>query len=160
MCTAVASTPAITAASSSKPARSKADIQFVLRDTYRSGETVEVKIKNVSDVSYAFSGEYPACELRYTDENGRKFRIPPGTHCDMVVYEEIEPGETVKLFEWRLDECVKDRWGCQESKSLPPGVYKITGKFYRFPRTPSPTHGPNPFAPEPFTEAVATIRIK
>lgn len=41
----------------------------------------------------------------------------------------IRPGERRKLFTWRLDECVNDRWGCIKSRALPPGTYTIKGRF-------------------------------
>ena len=71
---------------------SNSDIQFVFEDTYRLGESVEVKIMNVGNVTYYFSLFYEACGLSYFDSSGREFIIPPGTHCDLVNLGEIRPG--------------------------------------------------------------------
>jgi len=106
------------------------DIAFVLEDTYEVGERVEVRIVNNGDRAYKYNSTgYEACELTYSDQTGREFIIPPGTHCDLVLIEQIKPGETVKLFEWHLDECTKDRWGCVEEEGLPPGTYTLEGTF-------------------------------
>jgi hypothetical protein len=106
------------------------DIAFVLEDTYEVGERVEVRIVNNGDRAYKYNSTgYEACELTYSDQTGREFIIPPGTHCDLVLIEQIKPGETVKLFEWDLDECTKDRWGCVEEEGLPPGTYTLEGTF-------------------------------
>jgi hypothetical protein len=72
---------------------------------------------------------YAACRLHYFDGEGRRFIIPPGTHCDLIAYGTIKPGETESLFKWNLDECVKDAWGCVRSRPLSPGTYTITGAF-------------------------------
>ena len=72
---------------------------------------------------------YAACRLRYSDGTGRRFIIPPGTHCDIIAFGAIEPGGTKLLFKWELDECVKDEWGCVRSEPLSPGTYTITGLF-------------------------------
>ena len=74
---------------------------------------------------------YAACRLHYFDGDGQRFIIPPGTHCDLIAYGTIKPGETKSLFKWKLDECVKDAWGCVRSKPLSPGTYTITGAFKR-----------------------------
>ena len=110
---------------------SGSDIEFVLDDTYRVGEQVEVKIQNVGNATYVFNPLYQACGMSYTDASGREFIIPPGTHCDLVVFEEIHPGETRTLFSWGLDECVEDQWGCVKSEPLGPGTYRIRGEFHR-----------------------------
>ncbi|MPZ16030.1 MAG: hypothetical protein GEU73_16685 [Chloroflexi bacterium] len=67
--------------------------------------------------------------MRYFDESGRRFIIPPGTHCDIIAPDEIGPDETVTLFKWDLDECVKDEWGCVKAKHLAGGTYTIRGWF-------------------------------
>jgi hypothetical protein len=41
--------------------------------------------------------------------------------------ETIRPGERKKLFTWKLDECVKDAWGCVKSRPLAPRTYTIKG---------------------------------
>ncbi len=104
-------------------------IRFVLHDTYLVGQTARVGIQNVGDRPYRYQLFYAACELRYFDEDGRRFIIPPGTHCDMIAFGTIAPGETKPLFTWKLDECVRDAWGCVRSKPLPPGTYTIAGRF-------------------------------
>lgn len=106
------------------------DIAFVLDATYEVGEHIEVRIVNNGSRPYLYNSTgYQACDLTYRDGAGRKFIIPPGTHCDLVAMEQIGPGETVTLFEWDLDECTKDRWGCVEEELLPPGTYTIEGTF-------------------------------
>lgn len=88
-----------------------------------------MKIQNVGDAAYRYQMIYEACRLSYFDPSGRKFIIPPGTHCDIVMWSEIRPGETKFLFEWKLDECVRDAWGCAKSKPLALGTYTIRGRF-------------------------------
>jgi hypothetical protein len=106
------------------------DVAFVLQDTYRASEMVDVKITNQGDRAYEYNSTgYEACDLTYRDQTGRVFIIPPGTHCDLIAIEQLRPGETVTLFEWRLDECVKDNWGCVRSEPLDPGTYTIEGRF-------------------------------
>jgi hypothetical protein len=104
-------------------------IRFVLADRYPAGETVNVRIENVGRRAFLFQLYYQACFLKYFDSSGRRFMIPPGTHCDILGEETIKSGETKKLFAWKLDECVKDRWGCVKSRPLPPGTYTIKGRF-------------------------------
>jgi hypothetical protein len=105
-------------------------IAFVLDDMYGFMDKIDVRIMNTGDRAYEYNSTgYEACNLTYRDETGREFIIPPGTHCDLVAIEQIEPGETVTLFEWHLDECVKDNWGCVKSESLKPGTYTIEGTF-------------------------------
>ena len=86
-------------------------------------------VENVGTRAYLFELYYQACSLRYFDSFGRRFIIPPGTHCDLLSAETIRPGERRKLFTWRLDECVKDRWGCVKMRALPPGTYTVKGRF-------------------------------
>jgi hypothetical protein len=104
-------------------------IRFRLDDTYAVGETIDVAIANVGTQAYLFEISYQACFLSYFDSSGRRFIIPPGTHCDIRGKQTIRPGETKELFTWRLDECVKDQWGCVRSRTLPPGTYTIEGRF-------------------------------
>jgi hypothetical protein len=104
-------------------------IRFVLGDRYALGETIDVVIENVGRRAYMFESYYQACFLSYFDSSGRGFIIPPGTHCDLLAEERIRPGERKKLFSWSLNECVKDQWGCLESRPLPPGAYTIKGHF-------------------------------
>ena len=118
-------------ASPVSPGGTSADaaIQFVLNDTYTLGDTARVRIENVGDRPYRYELFYAACRLHYFDSEGRRFIIPPGTHCDVIAYGTIKPGETESLFKWNLDECVKDTWGCVRSRPLSPGTYTITGAF-------------------------------
>jgi hypothetical protein len=104
-------------------------IRFVLRSRYPVGRTVAVVIENVGRRAYVFEAYYQACFLSYFDASGRRFIIPPGTHCDLRAKETIRSGERKKLFTWKLDECVKDDWGCAKSRPLPPGTYTIKGRF-------------------------------
>ncbi len=104
-------------------------IRFLLGDRYGAGETIDVVIENIGTRAYLFQSFYQACYLSYFDFSGRRFIIPPGTHCDLLAEETIRPGERKKLFSWSLDECVKDQWGCVESQPLPPGTYTIKGRF-------------------------------
>jgi hypothetical protein len=113
------------------PAKSESSfpIRFVLAESYTAGESIHVVIENVGTRAYVFQWRYQACFLSYFDSSGRRFIIPPGTHCDILGEETIRPGERKKLFSWSLDECVKDQWGCVESRPLPPGTYTIKGRF-------------------------------
>ncbi len=116
-------------AAPSHPEIQAPDIRFVLRATYPVGDSVNVRIENVGDVAYEYHAPYAACELTYRDASGRTFLVPPGTHCDMITTLLIQPGETKRLFQWDLDECTKDRWGCVRSEPLDPGTYSISGSF-------------------------------
>jgi len=115
------------------------DVQFVFDESYSMGQLIEVRIRNFGQKSYQFNASsFAACELFYSDSRGREFIIPPGMHCDLVLMDTIQPGETVTLFQWGLDECIQDSMGnsppvkaltCQESKPLPPGAYTVKGRF-------------------------------
>jgi hypothetical protein len=118
-----------TTTAAAAPQRSGGPIRFLLSDRYTVGTTIDVVIENVGTRAYAFQAFYQACFLSYFDSSGRRFIIPPGTHCDMLAEETIRPGERRKLFSWSLDECVKDQWGCARSRPLPLGVYTIKGRF-------------------------------
>jgi hypothetical protein len=107
------------------------DIRFVLRPDYHVGDVARVRIRNAGRVAYVYNPYYQACYLTYRTASGRRFRIPPGTHCDLVGRARIGPGEVRELFRWRLDECIKDQWGCVKSRRLPPGRYAISGSFER-----------------------------
>jgi hypothetical protein len=108
---------------------SSAPLRFILGDRHAVGETIDVVIENVGPRTYVFQSYYQACFLSYFDSSGRRFIIPPGTHCDLLAKETIRPGERKKLFRWSLDECVRDQWGCVKSRPLPPGTYTIKGRF-------------------------------
>jgi hypothetical protein len=102
-----------------------------LDDEYKLGTRVTVKLRNNSSRSHIYNTAYEACDMRYFDESGRRFLIPPGTHCDIIANDEIEPGETVTLFKWKLDVCVKDQWGCAKAEPLGEGNYTMRGWFPR-----------------------------
>ena len=112
-----------------EPENGTVPIRFVLNDSYEAGETVAVAIENIGTKAYVFQSYYQACSLSYFDSKGRPFIIPPGTHCDLVAEETIRPGERKELFTWKLDQCVKDAWGCVKSRPLAPGTYTIKGLF-------------------------------
>jgi hypothetical protein len=123
-------TPAPRTAPSPAPTPSPAsDIQFLLSDVYPAGHRVVVRIKNIGNVTYRYQPIYQACFLSYFDSEGRKFLIPPGTHCDILTWLPIKPGQTKRLFTWDLDECTKDLWGCSRSRPLEPGLYTMQGVF-------------------------------
>jgi hypothetical protein len=111
------------------PESSRGPIRFLLGDRYRAGDSIDVVLENVGRKAYVFQLFYQACFLSYFDSSGRRFIIPPGTHCDILAEETIRPGERKTLFRWKLDECLKDEWGCVESRPLPPGTYTIKGRF-------------------------------
>ena len=100
-----------------------------MSDVYAPGERAVVRIENVGDVTYRYQPLYQACFLTYFDSEGREFIIPPGTHCDILSWAPIRPGETKRLFAWDLDECTKDVWGCSRSRPLDPGIYTMQGIF-------------------------------
>jgi hypothetical protein len=88
-----------------------------------------VKIKNVGNATYRYQPLYQACFLSFFDSDGREFIIPAGTHCDILSWVPIKPGETKRLFTWDLDECTKDAWGCSRNRPLDPGTYTMQGAF-------------------------------
>ena len=90
-----------------------------------------VRARNVGSVAYVYRTYYAACELTYHTESGRRFLVPEGTHCDIANTASVEPGQTVDLFTWDLDECVKDSWGCSQEnhRDLAPGRYEVRGTF-------------------------------
>jgi hypothetical protein len=104
-------------------------LEFVFEDPYAVGEKILVRLRNDDHRSYTYNQAYEACEMRYFDDSGRHFIIPPGTHCDIEDNVLIGPGETVTLFTWDLDECVKDVGGCAKAKQLEPGKYRVVGWF-------------------------------
>lgn len=114
-----------------RPGIRTAPLLFVLDERYRAGESVRVRLQNVGEDTFLYNSEYQACDMTYRDDAGRTFIIPPGTHCDLVVIQELRPDQTVTLFTWHLDECVKDEWGCAKDKPLAPGTYTIAGEFER-----------------------------
>lgn len=145
------SNPTATAAKVSEPSPQAPgeDIAFSMEEEYRLGEPVEIAIRNNSNVNYYYQGEYPACyNLQFFDDSqvshpdpyafpvtqervlspGR-FIVPQGTHCDIIFEKSLKPGQSVVLFTWDQQMCIKDRWGCIESVPVEPGEYLIRGKF-------------------------------
>jgi hypothetical protein len=104
-------------------------LEFVLDEEYQAGTRIAVKLRNTSSRSYVYNPFYEACDMAFFDSSGRRFIIPPGTHCDLVARERITPGDTVTLFRWRLTECLKDEWGCAKAEPLSEGVYTMRGWF-------------------------------
>lgn len=104
-------------------------LRFVLDTPLHAGGQTRVRLRNVGDVSYIYNSYYQACYMTFRFRGGRRFIIPEGTHCDLVDRQELEPGETVTLFRWDLDECIEDNWGCSKARDLPPGRYVMKGWF-------------------------------
>lgn len=112
--------------------RTGGPLRIVVDQTLRQGERARIRIANVGEEPYLYERVYPACyNLQFFDEQGRQFKIPPGTHCDIKSKGKLKPGEERRLVSWKLDECVRDRWGCVKSEPLPPGTYRIEGNFKR-----------------------------
>lgn len=126
------------------------DIVFEMKERYRLGEPVEIRIRNKStSATYYYQRDFPACyNLRFFDDSterrpypretpGREpvrllpgeFIVPEGTHCDLIVEKPLAPGEVVTLLTWKQELCVKDVWGCIESAPVAPGEYRIAGEF-------------------------------
>ena len=112
-----------------RPQRQTDGLSFVLRKKYEVGDSTRVRLRNTGDTPYRYNSAYEACDMVFRDSEGRRFLVPEGTHCDMVAPAWVEPGETVTLFTWDLDECIKDEWGCTRARDLPPGRYTMTGRF-------------------------------
>ena len=85
--------------------------------------------------------------MSYFDSSGREFIIPPGTRCDLITIQEIHPGQTVTLFTWKLDECVKDDWGCVKAEPLGPGRYEVKARFKPAERWPPTDDGAGSSSP-------------
>jgi len=113
------------------PTRVRKPVRFLLDEPLVEGGETRVRLRNDSPVALKYNADYEACEMVFRDAAGRKFLVPEGTHCDMEVRPapRVEPGETVTLFRWDLDECLKDRFGCVKERDLPPGRYSMRGSF-------------------------------
>lgn len=109
----------------------ESDIQFRINATYAYKADMRVDVENVGNVTYRYNTAYAACYLEYYTAAGRRFLIPPGTHCDIWMTDTLEPGERATLFTWRLQECTDDQWGCAAERYLDPGTYHIRGNFTR-----------------------------
>lgn len=104
-------------------------LRFVLDTPLHVGGETRVRLRNSGDVAYNYNAAYEACDMVFRVRGGRKFLIPEGTHCDLIDPQRVQPGETVTLFRWDLDECVEDNWGCTKAKDLPRGRYVMKGWF-------------------------------
>lgn len=105
-------------------------VVFVIDASYHPGETVSLQVRNVGNRTYAVNPDYEACAIWFYTDEGRPFVIPQGTHCDLVGYRPIVPGETVFLFDWSLDECAHGARECAQRSPLPPGTYHLRGAFH------------------------------
>lgn len=141
-------TPSLT----STPAVAPPDIVFNMKDRYRLGEIIEIRLRNQSVAdTYYYQSVYPACyNLKFFDGSTERhaypyadpvpearfllpgqFVIPKGTHCDIIVEEPLGPGQEVLLLAWDQQMCTKDRWGCIEGVGVARGDYRILGEFAR-----------------------------
>lgn len=127
------------------------DIVFDMEEEYRPGEPVEIAVRNNSDLIYYYQSYYPACyNLQFFDDSQEsrlypnadperrerllspgRFIVPRGTHCDLISEKSLMPGQSVALFTWEQQMCIKDRWGCIESVPVDPGEYLVRGEFSR-----------------------------
>ena len=133
------------------PLASGGDIALDMEEEYLLGEPVEIVIRNNSKANYYYQSQYPACSnLHFFDDSQQsraypyanparkerilspgRFIVPGGTHCDILNEKTLKPGESVALFTWDQQMCIKDRWGCLESVPVEPGEYLIRGEFSR-----------------------------
>jgi hypothetical protein len=104
-------------------------LRFVLDTPLKEGGKTAVKLQNHSEKKYRYNPYYEACEMTFRFNGGREFLVPEGTHCDLDSPTYVAPGQTVTLFKWDLDECVKDEWGCTKARDLPPRRYVMRGWF-------------------------------
>ena len=125
-----ASSPAASPSAAEPSGRPRDDgLALVVRDEYVEGSRIKVRLRNETSEPFIYNTQYEACDMTYLDASGREFLVPPGTHCDIIAPDAVEPGSTVTLFTWKLDECVKDEWGCQKERPLVPGTYTVRGSF-------------------------------
>lgn len=115
--------PAVAGSTTDRP------LLFVLDTPLHAGGETRVRLRNRGDVAYTYNAAYEACDMVFRIRGGRKFIIPEGTHCDLIVRERIRPGETATLFRWDLDECIEDNWGCTKARDLRRGRYVMKGWF-------------------------------
>jgi len=113
------------------PTTVRKPLRILLDKPLVEGGETRVRLRNDGGVAYKYNADYEACEMVFRDGSGRRFLVPEGTHCDLEVRPapRVGPGETVSLFRWDLDECIKDRFGCVKSRDLPPGKYSMRGWF-------------------------------
>ena len=106
-----------------------AETSFCLDHPLVKGGKTRVRLRNDDDVAYRYNSAYESCDMVYRDGSGRQFLVPEGTHCDLIIPAELQPGDTVTLFKWNLDKCVKDSWGCVKERDLKAGWYHMRGRF-------------------------------
>lgn len=105
-------------------------LRFVLDEPLQEGGKTRVRLRNRGDHTYIYNAAYQACDMVYRElPSRRKFLVPEGTHCDLEDRQELDPGQTVTLFRWGLDECVEDNWGCTKARDLSAGRYLMKGWF-------------------------------
>lgn len=120
--------PAVTV--SAAGAAERRPLRFVLDTPLHEGGKTRVRLRNTGTKTYIYNSYYEACEMVFLElPSRRKFIVPEGTHCDLVVRDKLAPGETVTLFRWDLDECIEDNWGCDKARDLQPGRYLMKGWF-------------------------------
>ncbi|MBI4305201.1 MAG: hypothetical protein HY678_02680 [Chloroflexi bacterium] len=142
-----AETPA--ARAPSRPDDASMDIVFEMRDRYRAGAPIEIRIRNRSNSTTYYYQDWASCfNLKFFDgstdrrpypreDPGREplyllpgqFIVPEGTHCDLISEQDLRPGEDTLLFVWGQEMCTKDIWGCLERVRVTPGKYRIVGQF-------------------------------
>ena len=106
-------------------------LRLVLDRPLHEGGKTRVRLRNRGEVPYRYNTVYEACYMKFKTGSGRRFIVPEGTHCDIIHYDYVAPGETVTLFRWGLDECIQDDWGCTKARDLKPGRYLMRGWFRR-----------------------------
>ena len=113
------------------PTKVRKSLRFLLDQPLVEGGRTRVRLRNNGRVAYKYNADYEACYMVFRDSSGRRFLVPEGTHCDLetIPAPRVEPGETVTLFRWGLDECVKDEFGCVKARDLRPGKYSMRGWF-------------------------------
>ena len=133
----------------SSPPSPGGDIVFEMEEVYRLGEPVDIVVRNYSNLDYYYQFQYPACyNLQFFDDSQEsrpypnadrvltqrylspgRFIVPRGTHCDTIWEKSINPGQSVVLFTWDQQMCIKDRFGCIESVPVEPGEFLVRGEF-------------------------------
>ena len=108
------------------------EIKLVLDNSYNVGETIDIKITNLGTAPYLYRSD-SVCSLEFFDADGAGFMVleKSGLRCDLISYNKIYPEETVSLFTWNLNGCLRAPLGCSidNSKPLPSGDYIIRGNF-------------------------------
>ena len=123
-------------------------IEFDMRDNYRLGEEIEIRIRNNSEVNYIYPAQQDACQGLgfYYDSDGTEpqdggtgevtaepglFEVPKRAHCDLPGEKEIKPSEEVLLLTRRQEECgAQNGWRCIKSVPVKAGKYNVVEEFY------------------------------